>query len=84
MSRGELDEAEKMHRQSLALNQELGRRGGMANQNFNLGILHQSRGELDKACGCWKQAQTLFRDVGMKPELQTTEKLMHDAGCVED
>ena len=47
--RGDLGEAERMHRKSLETDEKLGRLEGMANTYGNLGVIHLTRGELDEA-----------------------------------
>lgn len=47
--RGDLDEAEKMHRKSLEIEKKLGRLEGMASDYGNLGNIFWRRGDLDEA-----------------------------------
>ena len=46
---GDLDQAERMHRKALEINEKLGRLEGMAAACGNLGLIHQTRGDLDQA-----------------------------------
>ncbi len=48
-ARGELDQAEKMHKKALAINEKLGRLEGMTTDYNNLGVVLQTRGDLDQA-----------------------------------
>ena len=48
-TRGDLDKAEELHRKSLALSEESGRKEGMAAQYGNLGNVFLLRGDLDRA-----------------------------------
>ena len=48
-ARGDLDEAERMVRQSLEMEEKLGRLEGMASQYGNLGVIYRTRGDLDEA-----------------------------------
>jgi len=61
--RGDVDRAEAMHRHALQLNQELGRKEGIAMQYGNLGLIYCERGELERA-------ETMF-----KCDLEFSEKL---------
>ncbi|CAK8710769.1 hypothetical protein GKODMF_01875 [Candidatus Electrothrix gigas] len=47
--RRELDKAEEMYRKALELDKALGRKKGKAADYGNLGIVYQTRGDLDKA-----------------------------------
>ncbi len=37
----------------------------MANQNANLGLIYQKRGELAEARRLWVKARDLFEEIGM-------------------
>ena len=63
-TRGELDEAVAMYEKALALNEELGRKEGMATDYGNLGIVHRTRGELDEARRVWMLSLNLFEEIG--------------------
>ncbi|MEM9752762.1 MAG: tetratricopeptide repeat protein, partial [Planctomycetota bacterium] len=47
--RRDLDEAERLHRESLEINRTLGRLKGQANQLGNLGVIARNRRDLDQA-----------------------------------
>ena len=64
--RGELDEAVEMHEKSLALNTELGFKGGVANDYANLGNVHSIRGELDEAVEMYEKSLALDTELGDK------------------
>ena len=64
-TRGDLAEAEGYYAQALTLNQELGRKEGMANQYGNLGGLEHGRGNMAGARAFWGQARDLFAEIGM-------------------
>lgn len=55
-----------MHTRALKLDEELGRKEGMANQYGNLGIIHGERGDLDKAEVMFTRALQLDDDLGCK------------------
>ena len=67
--RGELDQAIEYFQKSLILNQELGRKEGMAIQFANLGIAYQIRGELDLALEYYQKALTFNRKLGRKEDM---------------
>ena len=72
-TRGELDEAEILHKRALALNEKLGRKDGMATDLGRLGVIYWTRGELDEAEALYKGALALNeqqgREEGMAKEL---------------
>ena len=74
--RGDLDKAEAMYRKSLAINKELGRRGGMANQYARLGIVYKTRGDLDIAEEMYGKSLELFTSISSKPMIETLESLI--------
>ncbi len=55
-----------MYRKALALNEELGRKDGMAKQYGNLGAVYQTRNALDQAEEMHKKALALYEEVGAK------------------
>ena len=64
-TRGDLAAAEGYYTQALKLNQELGRKEGMANQYGNLGGLEHARGNMAGARAFWGQARDLYAEIGM-------------------
>ena len=82
-SQGDLPRAEEHHRRALSMEEELGRKEGMAAQLGNLGLIYQTQGDLPRACQHWQQALTLFKEVGMRPQIEQTQKLLDEAGCSE-
>ncbi len=73
LTRGELDEAERLLRKSLEIDEKLGRLEGMANQYGNLGQIHQTRGDLKQAREHWLKARELFERVGMAPQVEQVQ-----------
>ncbi len=63
-TRGELDEAQRMHRKSLAIEEKLGRPQGMAAAYGNLGLIHQTRGALDEAERMHRKALEIEEQLG--------------------
>ena len=63
-TRGDLDRAEEMMRNALAINEELGRKEGMASGYGNLGNLYETRGDLDRAEELLKQACSIYLTIG--------------------
>ena len=78
-TRGELDRAEEMYQKSLAINEALGRKEGMANQYGNLGNLYQTRGELDRAEEMYQKSLVLFRDI-KSPGEKLIDELLQKLG----
>ena len=65
MTRGDLDQAEAMHRKALEINEKLGRLEGMARDYGNLGALYVERGDLPAAREHWLKARDLFTRAQM-------------------
>ena len=65
--RGRLDEAEDWYRKSLAINEELGDRPGMASTYHQLGITAQDRGRLDEAEDWYRKSLTINEELGDRP-----------------
>jgi Flp pilus assembly protein TadD len=55
-----------MHRKSLAINEELGRKEGMAANYGNLGVSYQTRGDLDQAEAMLRKALAIEEELGHK------------------
>ncbi|MEO5338675.1 MAG: hypothetical protein H7841_17590 [Magnetospirillum sp. WYHS-4] len=53
----------------------------MAKQYGNLGLIHQTRGDLGQACGLWRKAVALFAEMGAKPTETQVRGWMKEAGC---
>ncbi|MCH7540050.1 MAG: hypothetical protein IH999_06595 [Proteobacteria bacterium] len=69
---------------SLALNEELGRKEGLANQYGNLGNVYEARGDLEKACRAWDKSRRLFEELGAKDRAEKVQKSMEEAGCDQE
>ncbi|HKJ63190.1 MAG TPA: hypothetical protein VKA94_14550, partial [Hyphomicrobiales bacterium] len=52
-----------------------------ANQTSNLGSLYKQQGDMTRACAHWAKALGLYREIGMKPEIELVEGWMREAGC---
>jgi len=63
-SRGDLDEAERMHLRSLEFDQKHGRLQGIADQYSNLGGVSQTRGDLDEAEQMHRSALRINEKLG--------------------
>jgi len=79
-TRGDLDQAVEFYQKSLAINQELGRKEGMAADYGNLGIVYRTRGDLDQAVDYWKKSLALFTKVGAAREIEVVQSLLDDVG----
>ncbi|MDZ7712032.1 MAG: tetratricopeptide repeat protein [Rhodovibrio sp.] len=71
--RGDLEQAEAMYRKSLALNEALGCKEGMANQYGSLGNVHLERGDLDQAEAMYRKSIALFQEVGAAPKAEQAQ-----------
>ncbi|WUH89387.1 tetratricopeptide repeat protein [Streptomyces sp. NBC_00433] len=67
--RGQLDEAEDWHRQSLTIKEDLGNRPGMASSYHQLGMVAQDREQWEVAEGWYRQSLTIEEDLGNRPGL---------------
>jgi Flp pilus assembly protein TadD len=65
-----------MHRKSLALEEELGHKEGMASDYGNLGLIYRTRGDLDTAEEMLRKALALFEQVGARPEVEKARRLI--------
>ena len=83
LTRGDLDEAEAMYRPSLALNEELGRKEGMANQYGNLGMLLIRRGDNAPGCASLAAAKRLFDEIGAVDRAELVSGWIAENGCAE-
>jgi hypothetical protein len=61
---GDLDEAERLHRKALEIEEKLGRLEGMATQYGNLGVIYQTRGDLDEAERLHRKALEINEKLG--------------------
>ena len=50
----------------------------MANQYGNLGVVYQTRGELDKAIAFYEKAVALFKEVGATREIAHVQSLLDE------
>ena len=55
-----------MHEKSLAINEALGRKEGMASAYGNLGNLYQTRGDLDRAEEMYEKSLAINEALGRK------------------
>jgi tetratricopeptide (TPR) repeat protein len=79
--RHDLDQTEVMLKKSLAMEEHLGRKEGMASDCGNLGNLYKRRGDMAQACSHWRRARDLFRELGMKPQIDQVELSLRAANC---
>jgi tetratricopeptide (TPR) repeat protein len=81
LMQGGLEAAEAMQEQALALFSTLEHKEGMADSYGMLGKVAERRQDKAGACGLWAIALDLFRQVGMKPQIEEVETWMREAGC---
>jgi tetratricopeptide (TPR) repeat protein len=63
--RGDLAEAERLHRESLAIRREIGDRQGEASSLINLGIIMNSKGQHDEERRMYTSAVRIQRKIGI-------------------
>jgi len=71
-TRGDLDQAEKMHKKSLEIEEKLGRLEGMASQYGNLGLIYQTRGDLDQAEKMYRKVLKIEEDLRRPDSIANT------------
>jgi tetratricopeptide (TPR) repeat protein len=70
--RGDYDQALDWYRQSLAIKEELGNRGGMASSYHQLGMIAQDRGDYDQALDWYRQSLAINEEVGNRGGMAST------------
>ena len=71
-NRGRLDEADDWYRKSVAIEEELGDRSGMASTYRQLGITAQNRGRLDEADDWYRKSLAIEEELGDRPHTGIT------------
>ena len=61
--RGDLDVAERLYRESLAITKEIDDRGGEATLLKNLGSIADRRGDQDEAHRCYTESVRIKREI---------------------
>ena len=78
-NRGRLEEAEDWYRKSLAIDEDLGNRPGMAGSYHQLGMIAQDRGRLEEAEDWYRKSLAIREDLGDRPG---TADSYHQLGIV--
>jgi tetratricopeptide (TPR) repeat protein len=73
-TRGDLGQAEPMHKKALDIHEALGHKEGMADNYGNLGVVYQTRGDLGQAEAMYKKALVLFYEVGASAKAQQVQQ----------
>ena len=68
LTRGDLDEAERLFRESLAIDREIGNRQGEATSLRNLGNIAEARGDLAEAERLHRESLAIKREIGIPVE----------------
>lgn len=76
--RGDLFRAEHMYIKALEIAEGLGWIQGVASQYGNLGSIYRARGNLEKSKEYWEKSLELFKKIGMKPEIEKTQRLIDE------
>jgi RNA polymerase-interacting CarD/CdnL/TRCF family regulator len=66
--RGDLAEAERLHRESLAITRESGDRLTTADSLTNLGLIMNSKGQQDEERRMYTEAVQIWREIGFPIE----------------
>ena len=74
--RGDLDQALKMYEKALAINEERGRKEGMAGSYVNMGNVYRIRGDLDQALEMYLKSLKLFEEIGAKDQVAKVKGLI--------
>ena len=77
---GEPDRAEEMYRKALAIDEDLGRKEGMASDYGNLGGLYADKSEFDRAEEMYQKSLALFRELGAADRIAHVEGLLRTIG----
>ena len=64
-TRGDWGEAERLHKQSLAIKREIGHRQGEAASLHNLGIIARNRGDWDEAERLYRESVRIKNEIGL-------------------
>ena len=72
--RGDLDEAERLLQESLAIKKEIGDRKGEATSLGNLGNIAETRGDLDEAERLYRESLAIHKEIGNRRD----EKRLRD------
>jgi len=78
LNKGDLDIAEQMVLKALWISDAAGMIGLEASQYANLGIIYRIRGDSGRAKEYWEKALELFERIGMKPEIEKTQRLIDE------
>ncbi|MFC1890597.1 tetratricopeptide repeat protein, partial [Thermodesulfobacteriota bacterium] len=65
-TRGDLEQAEVMHRKALVIDEELGHKEGMAKDYGNLGNLYNIRGDLEQAEAMYRKSLVINEELSRK------------------
>jgi tetratricopeptide (TPR) repeat protein len=76
--RGDLEEAERLYHQSLAINERLGDQARMASSYHQLGRLAQDRGDLEEAERLYRQSLAINERLGNQAGMATSLSQLGD------
>ena len=66
--RGDIDEAERLCKESLIIKRKIGDRKGEVSSLNNLGTIANERGNIDEAEQLYKEAQVIEEEIGLRIE----------------
>ena len=71
-----LDKAEKMHLKALEIDEQMGKKVGMANTLDNLGMIWRLRGQKVMAKQYWEKSLHIYKEVGMPSNARIVQSWM--------
>ncbi|MEL6783243.1 MAG: hypothetical protein AAFO61_02320, partial [Pseudomonadota bacterium] len=70
--------AEEAYLEGLGIDEELGRKEGMASKYGNLGALFEERGQIAEARVAWNKSLTLYHQIGIAHMVELIESWLAD------
>ena len=74
----EFEQAEELYRKALQINEQLGRREGMAANYWGLGVIAQTRGDFEQAEQLYRRTRALYFDIGMTGEVDEVDRVLSE------
>lgn len=77
-TRGDLDQAEQMHRKALEIDKRLGNQEGMAQEYGNIGSILLKRNNKEGARGLWMKARQIYSTMGVRDKLTLVRSMLDE------
>jgi tetratricopeptide (TPR) repeat protein len=78
-----VEKALEMFEKALAIHEEVGGKQGMAKIYGNMGIIHETRGDLDRACSYWQKSLDIFISISAKDKIDQVNEWIAE-NCLEN